>query len=57
MLNRHAAGRTTLASKTRWVRREAHEEIEIYLDDQITAFKEFVFGHVPHYIIEEFLHR
>ena len=58
MLNRKSAKRrTTPPPKPKWARREAHEEIEIYLNDQVTAFKEFVVAHVPHYIVEEFLHR
>ena len=49
--------RTTPAPKPKWARRDAHEEIEIYLNGQVTAFKDYVMEHVPHYIIEEFLHR
>ena len=49
--------RTTPPPKPKWARRNAHEGIEIYLNDQIQAFKDFVFEHVPHYVIEKFLHR
>ena len=49
--------RATPPPKPKWARREAHEEIEMYLEDQVTAFKDFVISHVPHYIIEKFLYR
>ena len=57
-LNRkQAKRRTSPAPKPKWAKREAQEEIEMYLNDQVAAFQEHVFAHVPHYIIEQFLHR
>ena len=54
---KQAKRRTSPAPKPKWAKREAQEEIEMYLNDQVAIFQEYVFAHVPHYILEKFLHR
>ena len=49
--------RSIPAQKRKLARKIGNEEIEIYLNEQVTAFTDFVMGHVPHYIVETFLHR